>query len=228
MTNVTLIFGGTGQTGRYCAPAALDKGDRVVMFVRNPDKVPADIKGRVELVIGDYTNLDSVRNVVKACKPTAIIVATALPWKAKKTPFNSVAVPEIMKTLKAENRERDVRLIYLAGAFSNCKAFPSDWLTYILASIMVPIFGTAALQEDNNLVIQYLLTSTENFNSRIVLMPYVIDAASKGTIIGSRSITRATTTFRDVADFLIRLGRDEKNNGCECMYIQYDPLHPSA
>ncbi|MBW2389884.1 MAG: NAD(P)H-binding protein, partial [Deltaproteobacteria bacterium] len=47
------VFGATGQLGRECAVQCLDAGHEVVAFMRSPEKLPEELRGRVTVVQGD-------------------------------------------------------------------------------------------------------------------------------------------------------------------------------
>lgn len=47
------VFGATGQLGRECAVQCLEAGHEVVAFVRSPEKLPQELRGRVTVVQGD-------------------------------------------------------------------------------------------------------------------------------------------------------------------------------
>ncbi|XP_065352731.1 flavin reductase (NADPH) [Cloeon dipterum] len=68
-----VIFGATGYTGLNVVKEAIKQGLNVRTFVRDPEKLPEDIKNKVEPFKGDVLNLDQVRNAVKG--EDAVIVA---------------------------------------------------------------------------------------------------------------------------------------------------------
>ena len=47
------VFGATGKLGRECAVQCLEAGHEVVAFVRAPEKLPEELRGRVTVVQGD-------------------------------------------------------------------------------------------------------------------------------------------------------------------------------
>lgn len=64
-----LIFGATGNAGKYAARHALNAQDDVSVFVRSPGKLPLEIRERVQTIVGDITDPVAVTEAVKkVCK----------------------------------------------------------------------------------------------------------------------------------------------------------------
>lgn len=59
-----VVFGGTGRAGSAVVDRALDRGHRVTVFVRSPEKL-GDLEARVEVVEGDALDAPAVRAVLR-------------------------------------------------------------------------------------------------------------------------------------------------------------------
>lgn len=72
------LTGATGFIGSYVAKALLDRGDSLVAYARNPDKIPS-LAGhpRVQMVCGELTDLDALRSGLEGCEACVHI---ALGW----------------------------------------------------------------------------------------------------------------------------------------------------
>ena len=72
-----LIFGATGKVGRKVVEAALGSW-KVVLYVRNPSKVPEGLHSQLTIVKGDLTDKDGIHNAVRTYKPHALVDASSI------------------------------------------------------------------------------------------------------------------------------------------------------
>ncbi|ODS59504.1 MAG: hypothetical protein ABS36_00805 [Acidobacteria bacterium SCN 69-37] len=70
-----LVTGVTGFTGGHLARYLIGAGDTVRVLARQPDRVPADLRGRVEIVVGDLTRADDLRRAATGCEVVYNIAA---------------------------------------------------------------------------------------------------------------------------------------------------------
>ncbi|XP_041970015.1 flavin reductase (NADPH) [Aricia agestis] len=75
--NKIVIFGATGVTGLCAVQAALAKGLEVRAFVRDPSKLPDEIKSKVEVFKGDVLEPDSVNYAVEGTDGVVIALGTS-------------------------------------------------------------------------------------------------------------------------------------------------------
>ncbi|CAH2244841.1 flavin reductase (NADPH) [Pararge aegeria] len=71
-----VIFGATGMTGLCAVEAALKKGLEVRAFVRDPSRLPDDIKDKVDVFQGDFLEPDSVMNAIEGTDGVVIAIGT--------------------------------------------------------------------------------------------------------------------------------------------------------
>ncbi|XP_013194255.1 flavin reductase (NADPH) [Amyelois transitella] len=72
-----VIFGSTGMTGLCALEAAVKKGLSVRAFVRDPSKVPENLRDKVEIVKGDaVSDPQSVKDAVEGMDAAIIILGT--------------------------------------------------------------------------------------------------------------------------------------------------------
>ncbi len=65
MKKTVIVFGANGNVGGHFVNQALDKGYKIKAFVRNPEKYILSKNPNVEVVKGDATNFDDVKNGMK-------------------------------------------------------------------------------------------------------------------------------------------------------------------
>src|SRR6202012_100427 len=68
MPSTILVTGATGQTGGNVCEQLIGRGDQVRALVRNPDEAAALSDIGVELVKGDISDADDVRNAAKGAE----------------------------------------------------------------------------------------------------------------------------------------------------------------
>ncbi|XP_017890098.1 flavin reductase (NADPH) [Ceratina calcarata] len=74
--NRIVIFGATGNTGLCALNSAVNKGLNVRVFVRDENKVPANLKNKVDIVVGDVTNPEQVSKAVSERDGVVVVLGT--------------------------------------------------------------------------------------------------------------------------------------------------------
>jgi len=209
----TLIFGATGQTGHHVVQHALKQsgGSQVNIFVRNPDKVPTEIRShtQIRIIKGDVSDRTAVANAVKQVRPDSIIVVSALPSKAPRSSLNSQAVPAMVSALQEIGLFDRCRLVYLSGLFVAPAAEPNPWWFRLLTSLLVPLLGIRAAIEDNRAVTHYLFSEAKGLAWTIVRMGEVKEAPSRGIPMIPVTYFPGQVTFTDMALFLVQLAHGQ-------------------
>ncbi|KAK9891302.1 hypothetical protein WA026_013609 [Henosepilachna vigintioctopunctata] len=98
-----VIFGSTGMTGLCAVEAAVNKGLNVRAFVRDPSKLPDNLRNSVEVVQGDVLNYNDVLNAVKGV--TAVVVVLGTRNDLKPTTDMSEGTKNIIKAMKEQGVE---------------------------------------------------------------------------------------------------------------------------
>ncbi len=207
-----LVLGATGHAGAHAVRHALEAGDDVSVFVRNPDRLPAAIRDRVRVVVGDLADAAAVEAAVTAVAPGAIIICSGHPPKTPVTPLNAIAVPAIVKSLAEAGRLNDCFVVYLSGLFCEPPGESLPWVSRLLRATIVPLSGYQASFSDNRQVTDYLIAG-EGLRSglpfTIVRMGYPVEAPSKGTIVPVTRDPVGAVTFGDMGLFLVKLAHGE-------------------
>jgi dihydroflavonol-4-reductase len=102
-----LVTGATGKVGHAVARALLERGDEVVVLVRNPGRASARLPTGVRAVRGDVTEPASVESAVAGCE---------LVFNAMGLPEQWFADPAIFDRVNARGTETVVRAAAAAGA----------------------------------------------------------------------------------------------------------------
>ncbi|KAJ3061720.1 hypothetical protein HDU98_002375 [Podochytrium sp. JEL0797] len=223
-----LIFGATGATGKHVVTASLAANGTVTVFVRRPEALPVDQLPLLNVIKGDYTDLDAVKQAVHDTHPTAIIITASLKSGAPMSQrLNSLAVPAIIESLRQDGRLADTRIIYLGGGFTPEKNAPLPWSLRFLKIFADPILGLAALAQDNTAAAEALYALEDNEAQWVfVRMFLVMEGAKSKLTLGPQLVAGSTSwcvTFADVAALLVQLAVVEdlgssKNRAIEMSY----------
>jgi len=120
--NIT-IFGSTGGLGSECLRQALGAGHKVTVLVRNPDKLPADVRERVTIVKGDALKPEDVRNALPR-GTQAILFAIGVDEKT--SPQNLCT--DVTELILQVMRENAIPRLVWCGGGSNI--LPEDVVTF--------------------------------------------------------------------------------------------------
>src|SRR3712207_4818655 len=104
------IFGATGKVGRHLVDQALQRGDRVTAFVRDPSKLTTQRHERLKVVQGNVQNPKDVEQAVAGTD--AVLSALG----QTKTSSKDVLTEGIKNIVAAMNKHGVRRLVSLTGA----------------------------------------------------------------------------------------------------------------
>ena len=99
--NRIVVFGATGNTGLCALNSAINKGLNVRAFVRDTEKVPANLRDKVETIVGDVTNAEQVSNAVS--NRDAVVVVLGTRNDLSSTTVLSQGLRNIIDAMKAHN-----------------------------------------------------------------------------------------------------------------------------
>lgn len=103
-----VIFGASGKTGHHLVQQALDRGDTVTAFVRNPSKLNITNE-RLTVIKGDITDYTSVEEVVKGKDAVLSALGASSPFK-----FDQAVVDGAGNIIKAMTSSGVNRFIYMS------------------------------------------------------------------------------------------------------------------
>jgi putative NADH-flavin reductase len=95
------IIGGTGKVGRHITTNAIQKGYKVRMLVRNPERLLCK-DAKIEIVEGQIQDIENIQELLKDCK----IVINTFGQSTKEEPLYSKVTKNILKVMKDLNISR--------------------------------------------------------------------------------------------------------------------------
>ncbi|KAJ0173454.1 hypothetical protein K1T71_010603 [Dendrolimus kikuchii] len=116
-----VVFGSTGTIGLCALEAAVKKGLTVRAFVRNPSKLPEDLKSKLEVFQGNVLEPDSVHEAVEGTDGVVITLGTGS--KLDATSDLSEGIKNIIDAMRATN-VKNVAVCLSAFLFYDAEKVP--------------------------------------------------------------------------------------------------------
>ena len=199
---------------------ALANGWAVAGFVRNPARVPEDLRARVTLHTGDLNDAAAVKAAVQAVRPSAIVDASsALPFgHAKGQPANnadrSVLLKATLEALEADGRTSDCVLIIVGGQLlPEPGGSINSWGIAALAWCLRLALGQA-WRDLEAMLVWLFQDANPAFRFVYCRMGYMVEEPARGVALRpeatEKNIQRGKASYCDVADALVALAEDEQ------------------
>jgi len=191
------VFGATGGVGRHVVTQALDRGDSVTAYVRNPAKL--DIThSSLTVIAGELTDRDAVRRAVTVADAVISALGPSLDRKATGTPLVE-GTRTIVEAMQAEGVER-----YIGMATPSLRD-PRD--TRSLLGMVVPFMGRTFLKRAYRELLEMSeIVTGSSLNWTIARFTQPKDGERTATVragfLGKDKIGAAITRA-DIAGFLL-------------------------
>ncbi|XP_015601748.1 flavin reductase (NADPH) [Cephus cinctus] len=178
-----VIFGSTGNTGLCALQHAFKKGLDVRAFVRDESKIPENLKGKVEVFVGDVTNAEQVSKAVS--DRDAVVVVLGTRNNLSPTTVLSHGLKNIIAAMK-ENKIELISVCLSAFLFYKPEAVP-------------PIFKD--LNADHQRMLDVIKESGLKWVA--VLPPHIADSPSSKYVIKHDESPGRAISKHDLGAFLV-------------------------
>ncbi|GAA1591856.1 SDR family oxidoreductase [Actinomadura kijaniata] len=202
------VFGATGGTGLQVVRAALTAGHAVTAVVRDPAKLPADLRERVEVAQADAMDPRAVEHAVKGAD--AVITAIGTREGRAPTTVSADSARSIVTAMRAAGARR--LLLISASALETSRG--DDPVTRL---VLKPLVQRVLAHPYADLRDAERAVRDSGLDWTIVRPPRLLDKPAKGSyrradgldVRGGRAITRADLgkAFVDLADDPSAVGR---------------------
>ena len=191
------VFGATGGVGRHVVTQALDRGDHVVAYVRNPAKLDLTQPNRT-VIAGELTDRDAVRRAVSGADAVISALGSSLDRKATAMPLVD-GTRTIVEAMQAEGVQR-----YIGMATPSLR---DERDTRSLLGLVVPFMGRTFLNRAyRELLEMSQIVTSSSLNRTIARFTQPKDGERTGTVragfLGQDKIGAAITRA-DIAGFLL-------------------------
>jgi putative NADH-flavin reductase len=191
------VFGATGGVGREVVAQALDRGDHVTAYVRNPAKLDLTDPD-LTVVTGELTDREEVRRAVRGADAVISALGPSLDRKATGTPLVD-GTRAIVGAMQGEGVER-----YIGMATPSLRD-PRD--TRSLLGLIVPFMGHTFLSRAyRELLAMSRLVTDSPLDWTIARFTRPTDGERTGTVRAGylgRDRIRSSITRADIATFLL-------------------------
>jgi putative NADH-flavin reductase len=191
------VFGATGGVGRAVVTQALDRGDHVTAFVRNPAKLDLT-QPNLMVIAGELTDREAVQGAVRGADAVISALGPSLDRKATGMPLVA-GTRTIVDAMQAERVER-----YIGMATPSLRD-PRD--TRSLLGLVVPFMGRTFLKRAYRELLEMSeIVTASSLNWMIARFTRPKDGERTGTVragfLGQDKIG-AAITGADIAGFLL-------------------------
>ena len=195
------VFGATGKVGRHLVDQALERGDEVTVFVRDPSKLTTHSSEWLRVVRGDVLAPEDVERAVAGT--SAVLSALG----HTKTSPKDVLTKGIRNIVAAMNEHGVRRLVSLTGAGVRDPKDEPKLVDRVIGSLLKSF--QRDLLEDS--IGQARVIRESDLEWVIVRAPVLNEGEKKGEYrvgyVGKESGTRLSRA--DVADFMLRQTTDD-------------------
>ncbi len=216
------IFGATGNSGKEILAAALEKGYKVRIMVRNPAKLGESVKNNSNVVIftGDLTAMGAIENTVKGANYVISAVGGAL---GKPEDFPTGAFVEFIKVLvKIMKATPTVKaFLHQSGAFvphpDGTQPFFMNLMRMIAAHPKIGRIGPNLEENENIMKYMHSIQSDDIKFKMIVTRPGGLKSGSSNDAVqlmaSDTDIPMGMTTYADLGKFTVDAIKDESLYG---------------
>ena len=192
-----LVFGATGQTGQHFVSLALEEGQSVRAFVRNPAKL-AIRSPHLVLQEGSITNVSNLDELLEG-----VDFVISMLGDAKLQRHEKINTSFVRKLIPAMRRQGVKRFLYQAGALTRRYKERLPLVPWILRNTLARFGGLIGQHEDNQAVIEYLVEEAQDMEWIVHRAAIASDGPSKGVLERSKSQI-GLATFGDCAAYNYR------------------------
>lgn len=191
------ILGATGFVGKVLLSKALQAGHEVKVLVRDPEKL-GELRDRVEYVVGDALDLDSVRSAVAGSK--AVLSTIAPP---KRNPGDPHQYEKTMKNIISAMETAGLkRLIHIGGAGYSVGegeqwTMKRRFLRGGLLFFAKPILEAKWLE--------WQVLSASPLDWTLIRPPAILATAPSGTLFADeKRLPEISVNVQDLVDFMLQ------------------------
>ncbi|PRZ08857.1 putative NADH-flavin reductase [Isoptericola sp. CG 20/1183] len=195
------LVGATGRTGRHALTTALEHGHDVSVLVRRPDRLPAEVRGQVRVVVGDSTDPAALGELVRGAEA----VVSALGPTAKEADLHTRTARALVDVMAAHGPRRFVGVsgagIDVPGDRKAGKDKVISWLIRTLGGDVV-----------KDKPAEHAVWSASGLDWTLVRPPRLVDGEATGRLEhDAHRSTRSTTIRRaDLGAFLVDVAEGDR------------------
>lgn len=188
------LIGATGRTGRHALTTALERGHEVTVLVRDPAKLPDDIRDRVRVVTGDSTDPGALRDLLSG----ADAVVSALGPANREADLQTRTARALIAIMASDGPRR---FVGISGAGIDVPGDAKATRDKVISALIKTVGGGVARDKRE----EYAAWAATDLDWTLVRPPRLMDGPATGEIEqDAHRSTRSTKINRaDLGRFLI-------------------------
>lgn len=206
-----VLLGATGPTGRHVLEQALDAGHEVTVLVRDPDKLPQELRARVTVEVGDATRTADLR---RALIGGETVISALGSGSDMKSDIASRAARALIPAAQAAGIKR---LVVLSALGSGATAGHAGAVPRIFGRLfMSTVFADKAVADD--------LIRTSGLDWTLVRPAILTNGPRTGSYRAVDNPARKVAdriSRADVAGFMLRAAADSTWSGRDAILLTH-------
>lgn len=189
------LLGATGRTGAHALRTALARGHAVSALVRDPAKLPADVRDRVRVVVGDATDAASLTELLAG----ADAVVSALGPAGRQPDLHTRTARALVEIM---SRSGPRQFVGVSGAGIDVPGDRKSRKDRVI-STLIQVLGGAVVQDKPA---EYAVWAASELEWTLVRAPRLVDGPASGGPLehDAHRSTRSTRISRaDLGEFLV-------------------------
>lgn len=191
------LLGTTGRTGTHALTTALARGHQVAVLVREPDRLPVDVRERVRGVVGDATDSAALADLLAGAEA----VVSALGPVREQPDLHTRTARALVEIMSGTGPRRFVGISGAGIDVPGDRKAPKDRVF----SALIQRFGGDVVQDKAG---ELAVWATSDVDWTLVRPPRLVDGAATGAPLehDAHRSTRSTRITRgDLGAFLIEV-----------------------
>jgi putative NADH-flavin reductase len=196
------IFGATGETGKQLVKQALEKGNKVTSYVRNPQKLNIEHEC-LTIIQGELTNKTAIENAISGVD---VVISVLGPRSGSKSKPITQGMQNVIPAMEKQNIRR--LIISSTLSLSDPDDLP-DFKSRVLINL-VKLINRAVYEE---IISVGKVVRSSNLDWTIIRLPLLNNNPKSGKVkVGylGRKEVGLKISRADIADFMLKQVQDKK------------------
>lgn len=205
---IIAIIGATGATGKYVLQGALERGFKIRVLARTPEKLNA-FKDKIEIVKGSIDDLEAVTTLFDGVD----VILSTLGTSKKPNYIVEKGVKVMLQAMQSlDKKPRFVHMsaVGLGDSIEQCK---KSFLWNMIVKVSFPLIGSelfADMERAEQLILQH-----KDINSIIMRAAILNNKPSRGYIVrkSDEAVGKMFISRQDIAAFMLDAVNDKSFDG---------------
>ncbi len=192
------IIGATGATGKFVLQRGLEKGFKIKVLARNPDKLNS-YKDKIEIIKGSVDDLEAVSKLFEGVD----VILSTLGTNKKPNYIVEKGVKVMLQAIEATDSNPKFVHMSAVGLGDSKNQCMKSWLWKFIVKVTFPLIGSEIFADMERA--EDLILKKKNINSIIMRAAILNNKKVKGYVVkrSEESVGKMFISRRDIADFML-------------------------